>query len=76
MNDDTRLLISRLNGTSEWEALEEHLNELRGALITKLLTGYASHEEYLRWCGEVKGIDVVLEAPRMPARRPVSSTRQ
>ena len=73
MNDDTRILVSQLNGTVGWLALEHHLNEMRKALLAQLVTGYLEHADYLRVCGEIKGIDAVLTAPSTPdPKRPAS----
>lgn len=73
MNDDTRILVSQLNGTVGWLALEAHLNEHRKALITQLASGYLAQDEYYRTCGEIKGIDAVLTAPSTPdPKRPAS----
>lgn len=75
MNDDTKLLISRLADTSEWQALEQHLLEQRDSRIRSLIGGHLTHEQYLATSGEVRGIELVLIAPRNPSpRRPAAST--
>lgn len=71
MNDDTKMLVSRLAHLSEWEALEQHLNEVRAKKIQDLLGGYSTHDDYLRATGFIAGLDAVLTAPVNPLPRPV-----
>lgn len=75
MNDDTRILVSQLDGTSAWDALQEHLNAHRVSLINQLLGGYLERDEYHRKCGEIMGLDAILTAPGTPdPKRPASRT--
>jgi hypothetical protein len=73
VNDDVRILVSQLAGSSAWDALEEYLNERRVALLARIVSGHLSLDEYHRACGEIQGLDVVLTAPQNPdPRRPAS----
>jgi len=69
VNDDMKTLIARLANLPEWVALESYVNEKRDEKIHLLIRGNLSRDDYLSTAGEIRGLETLLNAPRMPVPR-------
>ena len=74
MTTDQQLMVTRLAGLPEWDTLVDVLNEERSKLLKQVLSGVPDHDQYLRLTGEIRGIDLALNAPKRPASESTTNT--
>lgn len=66
MSDDRQILLDKLANDSTYQALEKVLLIERDKLVTSILAGQHTPEDYVAACGEIRGLDRVLRRPRNP----------
>ena len=65
-DDQIRLLKDALAGNTTFQALEGLILAERDAIVSRVLGGRLSFEQYLSLTGEVAGLDRWLASPKNP----------